>query len=254
MTNEELAVAAQSGDTSALHTLWDQVKPYIEWQARRYLSARSESTAATMDDLTQSGYIGFVNAVETFRDGAACFITHLSYQLKTPFSEATNTRGEKQKRDPLHSAGSLLCQTGGGSGARILDFVPDEELEQALLDVEHNLWLVQLRAALDNAMESLPPNDREVLVQRYYSGKTFARLAAERGVTLRAIQEAERRALRTLRRHRYRQLRPFLVPDYMPHYCSNHATGHFAFSRRGSYVEQEVIRREKRKEIQAHEN
>ena len=70
-TPEMLVAAAQSGDRTAWEVLVVQFTPRIRWRARRFFLRGLDR-----DDVVQEGFIGFVNAVRTFRGGRQGFAAY----------------------------------------------------------------------------------------------------------------------------------------------------------------------------------
>lgn len=70
MTNEELAVRIQRGETGLYSHLWARVEKLVALLAGRYY-ARSQVTCARagaqVKDLEQAGYFAMINAVESYR-------------------------------------------------------------------------------------------------------------------------------------------------------------------------------------------
>lgn len=203
MTNEELAVRIKTGERDRLLELWEQVRDLIARNAvRRYNSAPGLG-GVEVDDLIQAGFIAMVEAVESFDPGAGYkFTTWLNLPLKTAFAEAGGYRSEKQKMDPLHHCDSLDRPIGEDDGDTLGYFqaAPDDDLEA----VERKIWLEQLRATLDRALEELPADWREILKRRYYRSHSQQAVAEALQVKKTIIHGREEKALRRLHHDRRR--------------------------------------------------
>lgn len=69
MSNEEIALAIQSGDNFLLQQLWEQCKGFIRKEACRWARAFENCPDIDADDLTQSGYFALLDAVQRFDPG-----------------------------------------------------------------------------------------------------------------------------------------------------------------------------------------
>ncbi len=70
MTNEEMAVRIQHGETGLYSLLWERVEKLVTLLAGRYY-ARSQVTCARsgveIEDLTQAGYFAMMDTAEASR-------------------------------------------------------------------------------------------------------------------------------------------------------------------------------------------
>lgn len=215
MTNEDVVALIQQGERDKLHLLWEQVERFVAQQATR----RARSSHIDFDDFHQAGYLALVDAVDSFNpDKNMSFIGWLALHLKTAFNEASNRLSERQKRDPIHFAGSLDAPVGNDGDATLGDLQRDPDSLQGFEEVEERLWHEQLHAALERALEELPEDQERTIRQRYYEGQTLIAIAASEGVAREAIRSRESMALRTLRRPRIsRELREY-IEERTPYY------------------------------------
>ena len=106
MTNEKLVMLIQDGHTEAVFPLWQQVEQFVRKSANRW-SYAWRGRGISSDDLYQSGFIAMMEAVETFNQDKAKFLTWLGYYLKTAFSDALGIRTKRDNLDPINYAASL---------------------------------------------------------------------------------------------------------------------------------------------------
>ena len=202
MSNEELAARIQAGEKELLPVLWDQVRRFVaKMAARRYILTNGYG-GVEIEDLIQSGFLALCEAVERFQAGGDYkFLAYLDKCLKKAFSEAGGYRSNRQFNDPLHGCASLDTPLGDdpdGDTLGDLQADPRDRIEEA----DRRIWLAQLRAAVVNALNDLPPEQRETLRRRYWDGLTLEEAAAEEGVTVYAIRAREKKALQMIRQRR----------------------------------------------------
>ena len=94
-----------------------------------------------------------------------------------------------------------------------LNIPADDELEQ----LEANIDLGRLRAALKSTMSSLTPVERSVLTQRFFNDMSLAQVAHLMSLTPERIRQIEAKALRKMRHPvRADHLAPFVNPNIAP--------------------------------------
>lgn len=210
MTNEELALAVQAGESGKLLDLWEQVKDFISMQAGKRARALNGYGGVTEEDLTQCGYFALVAAVRTFSPEKGSFIGWLATALKTAFAEATGYR--TSKRDALDLSVSLdVPLDGEDNGETLGDMQEDHTAAQSFESAQQRIWVEQLHNALEMALNQLPEVEYTVIKARYYEGKT----RREIGPKARQIEE---RALKYLRRPYVHQWLHDFVEDRTPYY------------------------------------
>lgn len=109
----------------------------------------------------------------------------------------------------LGSLDSPVCGLDGGEDATVGELVADPaDLEADALD---RLQREQLCSVLWECVDSLEGRQPEVIRKRYQEGRTMAAIGADYGITIEAIRQMERKALRALRGGRNRKkLLPFM--------------------------------------------
>ena len=213
MTNEALAAAIKAGDTSLIGDLWEQVKAFVALMAKKRLIS-ADTTVVDVDDLIQSGFFALLDAVRTFDEAAGCaFTTWLSVHLQKHFSMAMNTRSEKQRNDPLHDADSLQRLIRDDDERTTLgDIQPDKNAQAAFEAVEHRMWTEKLHTALDDLLNDLPQDQREIITGRHYDEMSTEELSRKLDTTTAEIRSQENKGMRELRRSSWK-LRPFVADD-----------------------------------------
>lgn len=203
MTNEELVEQIQTGDRSLLLELWGQVSGLVCKRATYTLSAVRAlgHSAVDHDDLMQAGFVAMVDAVERFNpDLGYKFSTLFVMCLKTAFSEATGCRSEKNKRDPIHTAGSLDRPLDEEDGDTLRELIPDPRNPYKAVD--ERLYREWLHDFLADELAQLPAEQESVIRHRYYHCHTSEQTGELIGADRNTAQKLERKALDGLRRSR----------------------------------------------------
>lgn len=197
MTNEELATLARGGDCLALLNLWGQVQRMIYKQAARW--AAYGNGGATVEDLTQAGFIAVLRAVDSYDPTKAKFSTHLFQLLRAEFTAATGQHTKLSRLDPLQNAVSLDAPLEDGEDTTLADFIPDTAAEAEITAVDERNRRVRLRAELETVLSSLPDEEQRTIRARYYQGKTLDAIAVAEGISKATASRWEQAALRRLR-------------------------------------------------------
>ena len=165
--SDDLLLAAQSGDRHALTQLLVALQPDIRRYARR-LCYR----ASVIEDVVQEALIVVYRRVGTIRSPAA-----LAGWLLTVIARLCMLPGLMLMRG--------VEELASRQEARELAKVPSDEL----------------RIDLVNAIESLPPSHREVLLLRDLEDLTIGEIAGRLGVTREATKSRLRRARALVREY-----------------------------------------------------
>ena len=110
MTNEELAKAIKQGDSGLVPELWEHIRKFVVVQANRYFMSLSEERQnhTSVDDLIQSGYFGFLNAIEYYDPQKPYkFVTYMENNLKNAFAKEVGLRYGHGRTDAAFTARHL---------------------------------------------------------------------------------------------------------------------------------------------------
>lgn len=183
-SNEELARLIQSGQRDRLLELWAQVRRFALWRARRWARL---GRGVTVDDLEQEAFIALLDALERWREADGPFLAIYNLRLKAAFTAATGQRTQRDRMDPLDLAASLDAPVGDDQeGGTLEEFVEDLSGGEGFEAVEERDTLEHLRADMEEAMGSIPAEQREILRRKYYMGQEVDRRA--HAAALRAIR------------------------------------------------------------------
>lgn len=241
-------MAYQRGDTKAVGQLWAQNQGFIAvitGQLYRSFSDKCQLAGVTYEDLQQEAYFAVIAAAKAYDPAKGCkFLAFLKYPLKNAFNALLGFRG---KRDPLNNCGSLDEPVGEDGDETKADFLDDTTATQYFDSVEETIYNQELRQALDAAIATLHKPQQEVIRGRYFAGHTLVEQSAICGISVSAVQQRERSALRAMRNGKaYSCLSSFAV-DYGRAY---RGTGWGAWKNSGS-IEERILewaeQREQRK-------
>lgn len=242
MSNEQLAVLIQAGETERIPELWQQTERLVKWKANRIMTAlelRGNPCGVTFDDLHQSGFIALMEAVHYYNpeDGAA-FSTCLMNRLKTVFAEATGYRTKSGRNEPLNNCFSLDKTVDDESdGTTFGELAPDPAATAQFQNVEEKLWHKHLQEAMEKALSAIPEQYADVLRMRHYQGLTLSEIGEIRGVAGERVRQMESKGLRLLRqpKNACNHLFPFYQHDFYSH------TGLTAFRQSGLTVQERYL-------------
>lgn len=236
MSNEELVAAIQSGENERMGELWAQVEKFIAWKAQRIMTTLDESSTIEVDDLIQSGYFALVAAVKSYKAGDGPFLKWLSYYLKTAFAETAGYRTSKMQNDPMRYALSMDHPIGEDGDSTFGEIVPDPDAAATMDIIEDGLWHEQLHAALETALDAIPPQYSDVVRMRFYEGKALEQISQEKNVSRERVRQLENKGIKLLRGSEHAcNLYPFYEFDF---YCG---TGLQTFRNRGMSVQEQYL-------------
>lgn len=241
MTNEELVAEIQAGNREQLCDLWSQVERFVSMQAGRRARQLNGLCGVTEEDLYQTGFLAMVDAAERYNpDAGMSFIGLLGLRLRSYFAEAAGHR--TSRRDALNFSVGLEEPVPGAEDLSLADALEDTSAAADFEDVERKIWLEQLHAALDRALEQIPEEEADTLRRHFYNNKTLSQIGEEVGVGAETVRKRECKGLRSIRSWKVsRELEQFIEMN-TPYYTG---TGLASFRHNGSQPEQLVILREK---------
>lgn len=237
-TIENLVIRIQNGEMDLMPELWENVHRFIAWRARQLLATISNHGGAEVDDLVNSGYFALLDAVRTYNPEESGFCSWLSVHLRNTFSEATGFRTMTQKNDLLRYAVSLSTPLDEKSGDVLGDILEDPEGDSGFERVEQDIYVEQLRAALQEQIERLPLPQAETIRHRYFNGSTYAEIGCLLDISTSRAQQLEYEAIRKLREPETRKRLEAFVEGRTPYYLQ---TGPEAFQRTHTSAVEEIV-------------
>ena len=188
MSNEEVAVLAQSGNEKSVLLLWERVKYFAKKQAGRWIAAWEGRGGIVLDDLMQVSFLALLDALESWRPDGGLFFGWYALRLKAAFTAAYGQRTQRDRLDPLQTATSLETPLDGDDDDLTLgDTIEDPEAMRAMDSVEEIDRLHHLHDIMQEVIETLPENQRQAIVEKYYRGGQVD--SKSHNVALRALRQ-----------------------------------------------------------------
>jgi RNA polymerase sigma-70 factor, ECF subfamily len=180
-TDEELLAAYQQGDPAAFEALLRRHRAALFTFLLRMLGNRERA-----EDLAQETFLRVVKGAQAWEQRAR-FQTWL-------FTIARNLCVDEARRDRFRRAESLDAEGPSGEPP-LVDSVPGGEI-----DPDRGAESARLRPLLQNALLSLPVEQREVFVLREQAGLPFREIAQMVGANENTVKSRMRYALEGLRK------------------------------------------------------
>ena len=196
-TNEELAQRIQQGDRDLILQLWAQVRRYAHDRAYKWHRATGGRGGVTLDDLEQESFIALLEALEGWDEKAGKFLTWYDLRLKSALTAATMQRTQRDMKDPLQDCLSLGAPLVDHEGTpfTLEDTIPDPRAEEDMEAVAER----DLQAGVRRVVDSLPAEQRRVILLRYFHDMTREQTAQRLHLTRARAAAIEAKALRLLR-------------------------------------------------------
>lgn len=171
MSDEELALACQNGDTAAWEKLYKKYKPTVLSVARRFFLSGGET-----EDLVQEGMCGLYSAVLNFKSGAGGFSAYAGRCIHNRIVDAV-----KLSNGAKHSALNNFLPIAE------VNWISGENPEDEVISREENREILHKMSKLLSALEF-----KAIIM--YTDGMSMAEISSALGKNIKSIDNAINRA------------------------------------------------------------
>lgn len=165
----------------------------VDYMVNRYLKRFYVGTMER-DDLVSWGMMGLVNAARAWDPTRSEFSTLACRAIERMIIRGVNREWRPDREQKTASLDQLI--SGGhseGGEDRFVDQLPaDEDVERTMLNAERQV-------AVRSALETLAPDQRELLERHYFRGDSVQDIARDLGLTRQGVYSREKVIFRQLR-------------------------------------------------------
>ncbi len=203
MTNEQLAeFIHMGGNDELLPLLWDKTRDLIYMKCGQYwtfYSAEMERHGYTLDDFKLEGYSALLLAVKGFDSAKEYkFNSYLDYSLKRVIRSLLRGKSDALNQSGTMSLDQPISEDKDGGELLLGDTIEDESAAAALEEIEGYGQFVPLYKAVN----SLPPDLRDVVREYYFEELTYNQIGERHGYSRQRAQQLRNEALRELRKNK----------------------------------------------------
>lgn len=234
MTNEQLALAIQSGDCALYEMLWQQMAPLVRKLSYQYYTVHRLPVGVDFEDCLQWGYLALVRSVQSYDPQKDYKMTsYLWNHLQNVMGDALHIRSGRQN---IKTCSYNVITIDDSDELELIDTLEDEKTGAAFDRIE----LTDTQRIVMESVERLPPDQRKVIDLLYFRNLPRKEAAKRLWITEQQVASLREKALRTLRRDR--RLRE-LYREYARHNNHWECGVDFYFSRSFRQVTEEIRRK-----------
>ena len=171
MTNEEIALKINNGESQYINTLYEQCSKFIDMCAGKYYRRNTElciNSGVELDDLKVCGFFALPDAVQGYckSNKQFKFITYLKYPLLTVFNDTVGIRTQKGKKEALNGYTSLYTTLDEDEDTELIDILsePKAEFEENIInDIALSTVFNEVKAVLN---DDLNKTLKEIAIQQ----------------------------------------------------------------------------------------
>lgn len=191
MTNEELAIEIQAGNTQHYTELWHNVRLLMYKILRSKLLRIELPNYLTSEDLGQELYFALCNAVQAYDDTKPYkFTSYLEYHIMNALRSAL-------PRKPLQES-SYNQTTGEDESTELVEFIADDTAAEKLTAVE----LTDIQTQTRQTVAELPYNERKAITLYYFKNLKYKQVCGIMGIDEATAKKRVQKGLAILRRNK----------------------------------------------------
>ena len=191
MTNEELAIQIQAGNTQYYSELWQNVRNLMHKILRNKLLRLKLPNYLTSEDMEQELYFALCNAVQAFDDTKPYkFNSYLEYHIMNAIRSVLPSK-------PLQEH-SYNQTTGEDESTELIEFIVDDTAAEKL----HNLELTDIQTQTRQAVAELPYNERKAITLYYFNDLKYKQVGKIMGIDEAKAKKRVQKGLHILRQNK----------------------------------------------------
>jgi len=209
MTNEELVIRIQAGETDLMINLWEQVKLYAYKRTNAFYHrhyTRCAEMSVEIEDLEQEAYLGIQKAAERFKpEKSVKFLTYAEYWLKAHFYAAAKLKGTGYRYSETKLEDTKFLNDNG-TAMSLTDIIPDPRAEDDIYDIIEQEYQrdYQLKVCeiIQQALDRLSDYRKPVVIDCLKFGVSYAEYARKKGVSRQNVNDLALKAIRAMKNDR----------------------------------------------------
>ncbi len=175
-SDEDLAARIAQRDRAAFNLIYDRYVRSI------YALALHALSAADAEEIVQEVFLRLWNKAHQFDTAQGSFAAWFMTIARHRVLDELRHRGDQQRWMAAEEIGELMAEAADPNS-----------------DVEEQVWLRQRGDAVLNALESLPEEQRRIIILAYFGGFSQTEMAALLGVPLGTVKKRVRLGLQKLK-------------------------------------------------------
>lgn len=191
MTNEEIAIQIQAGNTQYYTELWESVRWLMHKILHGKLLRLKLPNYLTSEDMEQELYFALCNAVQAYDDTKPYKLnSYLEYHIM-------NALRSILPRNPLQEC-SYNQTADEDESTELIEFIPDDVAAEKLTAIE----LTDIQAQTRQAVAELPYNERKAITLYYFKDLKYKQVAKIMGVDEATAKKQVQKGLKILRQNK----------------------------------------------------
>lgn len=191
MTNEEIAVQIQHGNTELYNDLWVQCRKLLYYILARYQKRLELPNYINGEDLEQCMYGALRAAVKSYDSGKGYkFTSYLHFHVMN------TVQAQLPDKHITEISANQPVEDDEGKSGELQDFIEDDT---AALQF-NNIELSELRATVRKAVAALPERQRICITLYFFEGLTYRQISERTGYTIYIVTTAIHKGLYMLRK------------------------------------------------------
>ncbi len=187
-------MAAPLRSEAEVHRLVNENRRLVEYMVNRYLKRYHVGTMER-DDLVSWGMMGLINAARAFDPSRnVAFSTLACRAIERMIIRGVNREWHPDREQVTVSLDELIHGANGeGGDDRFIDQLPaDENVEKTMLHTEQG-------SVIDDALNTLTPEQRELIVRHFFEGESVQDIARSMGMSRQGVYSRQKAIFKRLR-------------------------------------------------------